>query len=135
MADVKISELPAGTALAGDELLPMVQGGATKRTTPRAVQRIPLNTQTGTAYTLAADDSGRIVRCDNAGAITLTLPAGVFTAGDVVLVRQVGAGQVTVAGGTVHLPTGAVAKTRTLGSVISLHYVALNTWDASGDLA
>jgi hypothetical protein len=135
MADIKISELPAASALTGAELLPVVQSGVTVRSTVREIQRIPLNTQTGTAYTLVAADAGRVVRCDNAAAIALTLPTGVFVVGDVVLVRQVGAGQVTAAGGTINLPTGAAAKTRTQGSVISLHYVAANTWDASGDLA
>lgn len=135
MADVKISALPAASALTGDELLPIVQGGVTLQTSARAIQRIPVNTQTGTTYTLVAADAGKLTRLDNAAAIALTLPTGVFTIGDVVLVRQVGAGQVTAAGGTINLPTGAVAKTRTQGSVISLHYVATNTWDASGDLA
>lgn len=135
MADVKISALPAASALTGDELIPLVQGGVTMQGALRAVQRIPVNTQTGTAYTLVAADAGRVVRCNNASAIALTLPTGVFAVGDVVLVRQVGAGQVTAAGGTINLPTSATAKTRTQGSVISLHYVATNTWDASGDLA
>lgn len=48
MADVKISELPAADALTGDELVPVVQAGATKRATVAALQRIPVNTQTGT---------------------------------------------------------------------------------------
>ena len=135
MADVKISALPAASALTGDELLPVVQGGVTLQTSARAIQRIPVSTHTGTAYTLVATDAGEMKRLDNAAAIALTLPTGVFTIGDVVLVRQVGAGQVTAAGGTINLQTGAVAKTRTRGSVISLHYVATNTWDASGDLA
>jgi hypothetical protein len=135
MADVKISALPAASALTGDELLPIVQGGVTLQTSARAIQRIPVNTQAGTTYTLVAADAGKLTRLDDAAAIALTLPTGVFTIGDVVLVRQVGAGQVTAAGGTINLPTGTVAKTRTQGSVISLHYVATNTWDASGDLA
>lgn len=37
MADVKISELPAASALTGAELVPIVQGGVTKRTTAAAV--------------------------------------------------------------------------------------------------
>ena len=132
MADVKISELTAASALTGDELIPLVQGGATVRAALRAVQRIPVNNQTGTAYTLVAADAGKMVRCDNAAAIALTLPTGAFVVGDVVLVRQVGVGQVTATGGTISPST---AKTRAQGSVISLHYVATNTWDASGDLA
>lgn len=135
MADVKISELPAGTALVGDELLPMVQGGATTRTTPRAVQRIPVNNQMGTEYALVAADAGRAVRCSNAAAIALTVPTGVFVVGDLILVRQVAAGQVTATGGTLNIPSGATAKTRAQGSVLTLHCVAADTFDVSGDLA
>lgn len=99
-------------------------------------QRIGINNQTGTAYTAVATDAGYMVRCSNAAAITLTLPTGgVFTVGDVVMVRQVGAGQVTASGGTLNIPAGVTAKTRTQGSVMSLHYVATDTWDVMGDLA
>lgn len=137
MADVKISELPAADALTGDELVPVVQAGATKRATVAALQRIPVNTQTGTAYALTAADAGACVRCGNAAAVAVTSPTGgVFAVGDVVLVRQVGAGQVTVTGGTLNLPAAiTAAKTRAQGSVITLHYVAADTWDVSGDLA
>ena len=137
MADVKISELPAASALVGDEAVPLVQSGESRRSTPRAIQRIPVNTQTGTAYALTAADAGACVRCDNAAAVAVTAPTGdVFAVGDVVLVRQVGAGQVTVTGGMLNLPaTITAAKTRAQGSVITLHYVATDTWDVSGDLA
>lgn len=99
-------------------------------------QRIGINNQTGTAYTAVATDAGKVVRCNNAAAVALTLPTGgAFTVGDVVMVRQVGAGQVTASGGTINIPAGVTAKTRVQGSVMSLHYVAADTWDVSGDLA
>ena len=132
MADVKISELPAATALTGEETLPGVQGGTTVKMAARALQCIPVNNQTGTAYTAVAGDAGKMIRCANASAVALTLPTGTYTVGDVIMVRQVGAGQVTASGGTID-PAGP--KTRAQGSVMSLHYVAANTWDASGDLA
>ena len=137
MADVKISDLPASDALTGDEAVPVVQAGATKRATVAGLQRIPVNNQTGTTYALAASDAGACVRADNAAAIAVTAPTGgIFTVGDVILLRQVGAGQVTVTGGTLNLPAAiAAAKTRAQGSVITLHYVATDTWDVSGDLA
>lgn len=99
-------------------------------------QRIGINNQTGTTYTAVLTDAGKMVRCSNASAIALTLPTGgVYTVGDVVMVRQVGAGQVTASGGTLNIPAGVTAKTRTQGSVMSLHYVATDTWDVMGDLA
>lgn len=131
MADVKISELPTAAALTGAETLPAVQGGATVGIEARSLQRVPINNQTGTAYSLVAGDAGKMVRCANAAAISLTLPTGTFTVGDVVMVRQVGAGQVTASGGIVN---PASPKTRAQNSVMSLHYVADDTWDASGDL-
>jgi hypothetical protein len=132
MADVKISELPTAATLTGDEVFPVVQGGVTLRAVVKALQRIPVNNQTGTAYTAVAGDAGKMIRCANASAIALTLPTGTFVVGDVIMVRQVGAGQVTASGGTID---PASPKTRAQGSVMSLHYVATNTWDASGDLA
>jgi hypothetical protein len=40
MADLKISELPAADALDGDELVPVVQDSATKRTTAQAIANL-----------------------------------------------------------------------------------------------
>jgi len=54
-----------------------------------------INAQTGTAYTLAASDSGKIVECSNASAITLTLP-NTLSPGFNCTVVQTGAGQVTI---------------------------------------
>lgn len=95
-------------------------------------QRIGVNNQASTTYTAVLSDAGKMLRCSNASAIALTLPTGTYTVGDVIMVRQVGAGQITVSGGTIS-PTSP--KTRAQGSVMSLHYVAVDTWDVSGDLA
>lgn len=54
-----------------------------------------LNTQTGTTYTLQASDNGKVVELGNAAAITLTLPNS-LAVGFNCLIRQTGAGQVTV---------------------------------------
>ncbi len=53
-----------------------------------------LNDQTGTAYTLVAADAGKVVVCDNASAIALTVPSG-LGAGFTCSVVQKGAGQIT----------------------------------------
>jgi hypothetical protein len=53
-----------------------------------------LNDQTGTAYTIVAGDAGKVVVCDNASAITLTVPSG-LGAGFTCSVIQKGAGQIT----------------------------------------
>lgn len=54
-----------------------------------------LNAQTGTTYTLVAADSGKVVECTNASAITLTLPADAAV-GFCCTVVQGGAGQITL---------------------------------------
>ncbi len=53
-----------------------------------------LNDQTGTTYTLNATDAGKVVRCTNGSAITLTLPNS-FPVGFACEVIQGGAGQIS----------------------------------------
>lgn len=63
---------------------------------------LSINAQTGTTYTLVLGDAGSLVTLTNAGAITLTVPTNAsvaFPVGTRVLLAQLGAGQVTVAGG------------------------------------
>lgn len=63
------------------------------------VTNVPENARTTTTYTLASSDRGKAVTLSNASAITLTVPAAVFSGGDRVDILQYGAGQVTVAAG------------------------------------
>lgn len=49
MAEKKISELDAAAALVGDELVPIVQGGETVRTTTAAIRGAPQITVSETA--------------------------------------------------------------------------------------
>ena len=53
-----------------------------------------LNDQTGTTYTLVASDAGKVITCDNASAVTVTVPSG-LGAGFTCSVIQKGAGQVS----------------------------------------
>ena len=60
-----------------------------------------INAQTGTSYTLALTDRNKTVTLSNAAAITLTVPPNssvAFPVGTVIAGRQIGAGQVTIAG-------------------------------------
>lgn len=54
-----------------------------------------INAQTGTTYTLQASDSGKIVECTNASAITVTLPNS-LAEGFCCTIAQGGAGQITL---------------------------------------
>lgn len=60
---------------------------------------LTFNAQTGTTYTLQGSDALGFVTCNNAGAITVTVPPSVFSAGQQINVQQIGAGQVTFAQG------------------------------------
>ena len=108
-------------------------------TTP--TQRLTLNAQTGTTYTLvAADASYKLVTASNAAAITVTVPPSIFTAGDVVNLQQIGAGQVTFAqgAGVTITSTGATATAPKLTaqySACSIICTASNTFTVIGDLS
>lgn len=63
-----------------------------------------INQQAGTGYTLAATDSGKVVECNNAAAITVTLPNS-LPVGFSCTIMQKGAGQVgleAAIGATLH---------------------------------
>ena len=108
-------------------------------TTP--TQRLTLNAQTGTTYTLvAADASYKLVTCSNAAAITVTVPPSIFTAGDVINLQQIGAGQVTFAqgAGVTITSTGATSsapKLRAQESACSIICTASNTFTVIGDIS
>lgn len=55
-----------------------------------------VNAQVGTAYTLLASDTGKLVTTANASPIALTVPAGVFTSGQFFDVENKGAGDLTI---------------------------------------
>jgi archaellum component FlaG (FlaF/FlaG flagellin family) len=101
---------------------------------------LSFNAQTGTTYTLVIGDLGKWVTASNASGITVTVPPSVFSAGNVVHLQQIGAGQVTFAqgaGGTI-TSTGATAsapKLRAQYSACTIVCTASNTFTIVGDLA
>ena len=103
--------------------------------------RLSVNAQTGTTYTLvAADASYKLVTASNAAAITVTVPPSIFTAGDVINLQQIGAGQVTFAqgAGVTITSTGATAtapKLRAQYSACTIICTASNTFTVIGDLS
>lgn len=100
---------------------------------------ITINPQTGTTYTLALADLGKLVTLSNVGAITLTVDTAAnvaFAVGAEILIAQIGAGQVTVAGaGGVTVNATPGLKLRAQYSYGCLVKRATNTWDLSGDLS
>ena len=116
-----------------------LSGGVTSGT---AVLRLKLefDAETGTTYTLVAGNLNQLVTLNNASPITLTVPPSVFSAGDVINIAQIGAGQVTLsqgAGVTIN-STGATAtapKLRARYSAASIICTASNTFLVVGDIA
>lgn len=104
---------------------------------PIATSKVQINAQTGTTYTLALADAGYLVTLSNAAAIAVTVPLNssvAFPIGTQVLLTQLGAGQVTVAGAsgvTVQNKNGL--KTSGTYAVISLIKIASDTWLLGGD--
>lgn len=102
-----------------------------------ARQNLTLNAQTGTTYTLALTDNGRLVTLNNAAAITVTVPLNAtvaFATGAIVNLQQIGAGQVTVAGASGVTLNGTGTKTRAQWSAASLVKTATDTWTLIGDI-
>ncbi len=80
------------------------------------------NAQTGTTYTLAASDSGKIVECSNASAITVTLPNS-LSVGFCCTLLQAGAGQVTFSAASGAAFSAYSSQTKTAGQ-----YAAVTIW-------
>lgn len=99
-----------------------------------------INAQTGTSYTLVAEDAGKLVTLSNASPITLTVPQdsdASIPVGTYVDLMQLAAGQVTVAAGTgVTLKkSGLTTKARAQDSRLGVQKISADTWVVFGDLA
>jgi hypothetical protein len=93
------------------------------------------NLMTNTTYTLIINDRQRRVMANNASAITITVPPGVFPVGDWVEITQYGAGQVTLSpgAGVTLRSRGSMLKTNGQYAVIRIYQRALNEWIVEGD--
>ena len=116
-----------------------LSGGATSGTVTLR-QKLEFDAETGTTYTLVAGNLNQLVTLNNASPITLTVPPSVFSAGDVINIAQIGAGQVTLAqgAGVTITSTGATSsapKLRANKSAASIICTASNTFLVIGDIA
>jgi hypothetical protein len=103
-------------------------------------ETIPLNAQTGTAYTLAVGDAGELVTLANASAITLTVPTNAsvpFAIGTQITITRAGSGSLTVVGDTgvtVNSADGDL-KLRVQWSSATLIKTNTNSWILIGDIS
>ncbi len=113
----------------GTHWLPMVQPSSNR-----------LNTQTGSSYTLALTDAGKIVAMSNASnPITLTIPTNAsvpFAIGEQIDFLQMDSKQISfsVASGVTLYSKDENVKTAKKGSGATLVKVDTNTWYLIGDL-
>lgn len=96
--------------------------------------KVPVNAQTGTAYTLVIDDAGKEVRMTNAAANTVTIPPNAsipFAIDTVIAVKMNGAGSTTIAAGagvTITKPASRSLTISAQGEYAMLKKEATNTW-------
>ena len=105
-----------------------------------ATAMIAINAQTGTTYSVVLSDDGKLLTCDNAASIALTIvpnSTAAFGIGTQINIAQLGAGQVTItAGAGVTLnSSGAKLKTKDQYSVATCVKTDTNTWFVVGDLS
>jgi hypothetical protein len=116
-----------------------LSGGVTSGTATLRL-KLEFDAETGTTYTLVAGNLNQLVTLNNASPITLTVPPSVFSAGDVINIAQIGAGQVTLAqgAGVTITSTGATAsapKLRAQYSAASIICTASNAFLVVGDIS
>lgn len=94
--------------------------------------------QTG-SYTAALADRGTIIEFNSASAVTFTIPphsSVPFDVGTLINIYQMGAGTVTISGGSgVIVRTASSLVMRAQYSIASVRQRATDEWVASGDLA
>lgn len=104
---------------------------------------IGINAQTGTSYTTVLADNGKLVTLTNAAAIAVTIPPNssvVYPVGAQINMAQLGAGQVTVSGGSgvTIVSTGATAsapKARAQYSTLTAVQTSTDNWLIMGDIS
>ncbi len=133
------ASLPSQTGNSGKYLT--TNGTATSWGAAVSTLDLTFNAQTGTTYTLvAADANNKLLTLTNASAITLTVPNGVFTAGQQINIQQRGAGQVSIVsdGTTVLTSTGATSTApllRAQYSAATIICTSSNNFTVIGDLS
>lgn len=130
-APVTISASGASLSSGGTNLYFVVQDAGGNKGS-NVVNGVWPNLQTGTTYTLDKFDS--YVRCSNAAAVTVTVPAGVFVPGKQVTVVQSGAGQVTITNAVgLTLRYSESAKLRAQYSPVTITFVNSAEAEMAGD--
>jgi hypothetical protein len=104
-----------------------------------SIPSLQSNAQVGTTYTLTLADVNKLVTCSNGSAVTVTIPTGVFAAGDQINVQSIGVGLTTISGAAVTITsTGASAIApilRARYSAATIICTAAGVFTVIGDLS
>ena len=110
-------------------------------TLPSSVSTLDLTISAKTAaYTLIAGDANKFITVSDAGTLTITVPSGVFTAGQQVNIQRIGAGAVQIRnnGTSVLTSTGATSGApdlRAQFSACTIICTSSNNFTVIGDIA
>jgi hypothetical protein len=96
---------------------------------------LPIVTDATTSYTPTDAEMNSYFICTNAAAISFNLNTGVGEKGNVVVIEQGGAGQITVGGTATIVAAGSAFKTDTQNSVVVALCTSTNNWTLYGDIA
>jgi hypothetical protein len=105
-----------------------------------ATAMIAINAQTGTTYTTVLGDDGKLITCDNAASIALTIPPNSSVAygiGTQINIMQLAAGVVTITAGAGVTLQSAGSKFKTGGqyAVATCCKINTNVWVVLGNLS
>jgi len=94
-----------------------------------------LNDQTGTTYTLQSSDNGKVVTLSNASAITVTVPAGLVSGFNCMIVQK-GVGVVTLSPANTVTVTNRSGGTKTGGqnAIVTIISIVSNYFITGGDM-
>lgn len=121
----------------------VIRGGAaslTELVEYLTAQPMPINGQTGTAYTLALGDMGKEISMTNAAANVVTIPNNAdaaFPVGTVINVSQFGTGVTSIAaaaGVTLNGVAGGSCDIQTQWFGASLRKIGTDDWVVRGDI-
>jgi hypothetical protein len=115
----------------------------TNKTLTSPLINLGINAQTGTSYTTVLADNGKLTTLTNASAIAVTIPPNssvAYPVGAQINMAQLGAGQVTVSGGSgvTIISTGATAtapKARAQYSTLTAVQTSTDNWLVMGDIS
>ena len=105
-----------------------------------ATAMIAINAQTGTTYTTVLTDDGKLITCDNAASIALTIPPnssvayGIGTQINVMQMNATGTVTITAGAGVTLNSDGAKLKTNAQYAVATCCKIATNIWVVVGNL-